>query len=96
MLSSVLKSEKAIQVNIAIMRVFVRIKSMLSAYKGLLQKLNLLEGKFEKHDSEIQTIFQTIRRLMQPTDKPKRKIGFHSNVKEEDFREGGEAGRKRH
>ena len=78
MLSSVLRSERAIQVNIAIMRVFVRVKSMLSTHKGLLEKINALENKTHRHDTEIQTIFEAIRQLIKVSDKPKRKIGFHS------------------
>jgi len=78
MLSSILKSEKAIQVNIAIMRVFVKLRQIISANKELARRLNELEGKIEKHDVEIQAIFDAIRRLMAPTpEKPKPKIGFH-------------------
>ena len=76
MLSSVLHSKKAIQVNIAIMRVFVRLKEMISTHKELAQKIAELERKMEKKDGEIHTIFQVIRELMSPPEKPKRKIGF--------------------
>ena len=78
MLSSVLNSETAIQVNIAIMRAFVKLKGILSAHKELAHKLNQLERKTEKHDVEIQAIFETIRQLMIPPDKPKSRIGFRS------------------
>ena len=78
MLSSVLNSETAIQVNIAIMRAFVKLKGILSAHKELAHKLNQLERKTEKHDAEIQAIFETIRQLMIPPDKPKIRIGFRS------------------
>ena len=78
MLSSVLRSRKAIQVNIAIIRVFVRLRRILSTHKELAHKLSELERKIEKHDGEIQTIFDAIRRLMEPpAEKPKRRIGFH-------------------
>ena len=77
MLSSVLRSKKAIQVNIAIMRTFVRLKEIISTHKELAHKLNELERKFEKHDGEIHAIFETIRQLMTPPEKPKRRIGFH-------------------
>lgn len=77
MLSSILNSERAIQVNIAIMRAFVKLRKVLSAHKALAQKLDELELKFEKHDEEIQAIFEAIRRLMTPAEKTKRKIGFH-------------------
>jgi len=77
MLSTVLKSEKAIQVNIAIMRAFVKLRYILSTNKELAYKLKELEQKIEKHDTEIQGIFEAIRQLMAPPDKPKRRIGFH-------------------
>ena len=78
MLSSVLNSERAIQVNISIMRVFVKLKEMISAHKGLLYKLNALERKAEKHDKEIFAIFEVLRKLMEPPrGRPKRRIGFH-------------------
>ena len=77
MLSSVLNSERAIQVNIAIMRAFVRLKAVLSTHKELVHKLEELERKFEKHDIEIQSIFEAIRQLMAPPpEKPRRIIGF--------------------
>ncbi|OIN97129.1 DNA-binding protein [Candidatus Desantisbacteria bacterium CG1_02_38_46] len=77
MLSSVLNSERAIQVNIAIMRVFVKIRKILSTHKELAYKLSQLERKIEKHDEEIQAIFEAIRQLMIPPEKSKRQIGFH-------------------
>ncbi|MGB3082813.1 MAG: ORF6N domain-containing protein, partial [Candidatus Omnitrophota bacterium] len=77
MLSSVLNSERAVQMNIAIMRVFVKLKEMISAHKELAYKLKQLEGKIEKHDGEIQTIFEAIQQLMEPPpENPKRRIGF--------------------
>jgi len=76
MLSSVLRSKRAIQVNIAIMRVFVRLRQILSTHKELAYKLSELERKIEKHDEEIKAIFDAIRQLMAPQEKPKRKIGF--------------------
>jgi len=78
MLSTVLNSERAIQVNIAIMRAFVKLRKILSTHKALAHKLNELERKIEKHDEEIQGIFNAIRQLMSPPEKPKRRIGFHS------------------
>jgi phage regulator Rha-like protein len=78
MLSSVLRSKKAIQVNIAIMRAFVKLRQILSTNKELAQKLKELEQRIEKHDTEIHAIFEAIRQLMTPPDKPKRSIGFHA------------------
>jgi phage regulator Rha-like protein len=79
MLSSVLRSKQAIQVNIAIMRAFVRLRAILFAHKELAQKLNQLERKVTKHDEEIMSIFKAIRKLMTPGEKPKRQIGFKAN-----------------
>ena len=77
MLSSVPNSKRAIQVNIAIMRVFVKLKQILSTHKDLVHKLEELERKTEKHDIEIQGIFEAIRQLMAPPpEKPRRIIGF--------------------
>ena len=77
MLSSVLNSKRAIQVNIAIMRAFVKLRQILSTHKELAHKLNELERKTEKHDMEIQGIFEAIRQLMAPPpEKPRRMIGF--------------------
>ncbi len=78
MLSSVLNSERAVQVNIAIMRAFVKLRRILSSNKELAHKLKELEGKIEKHDEEIQAIFDAIRQLMTPPKKSKREIGFHA------------------
>ena len=79
MLSSVLSSKRAIQVNIAIMRVFVKIKEMVFTNKELMYKLSELERKIEKHDGEIHAIFEAIRQLMEPPpEKPKRRIRVSS------------------
>ena len=78
MLSSILHSERAIQVNIAIMRAFVRLRQILSTHKALAYKLEQLERKIEKHDREIRSIFDVIRQLMMPLEKPKKRIGFHA------------------
>jgi phage regulator Rha-like protein len=79
MLSSVLRSRQAIQVNIDIMRAFVKLRSILSTHKGLAQKLDQLERKIAKHDEEIRSIFHAIRQLMMPEEKPKRQIGFRKH-----------------
>jgi len=78
MLSSVLRSKRAVQVNIAIMRAFVKLRQILSNHKELAYKLKELERKIEKHDPEIKDIFEAIRQLMRPSEEPKRKIGFHT------------------
>jgi len=77
MLSSVLNSERAIQVNIAIIRTFVKLRQIISTHKELANKLKELERKIEKHDIEIRSIFEAIRQLMIPPEQPKKRIGFH-------------------
>ncbi len=77
MLSSALRSKRAIQVNIAVMRAFVRLKAVLSTHKELAHKLKELEGKIEKHDEDIKSIFEAIRQLMAPPQaKPRVIAGF--------------------
>jgi len=77
MLSSVLNSERSVQVNIAIMRAFVKLREMLSTNKELAHKLAQIERKIEKHDDEIKLIFDALRQLMSPaTDTKRGKIGF--------------------
>ena len=76
MLSSVLRSKRAIHVNIAIMRVFVRLRETLTTHKELARKLSELENHLNDHDQQIQAIFEAIRQLMTQTEKPKKKIGF--------------------
>lgn len=76
MLSGILHSKRAIQVNIVIMRAFVKLRQILSTHKELAYKLKELERKIEKHDTEIHAIFEAIRQLMMPPEKPKHKIGF--------------------
>jgi uncharacterized membrane-anchored protein YjiN (DUF445 family) len=77
MLSGVLRSKRAIQVNVAIMRTFVKLRQILATNKELTHKLEELERRIGKHDESILEIFSVIRRLMAPPEEPKRKIGFH-------------------
>lgn len=80
MLSSVLNSERAVQVNIAIMRAFVQMRMFLQSSAALAKKLNELEKetkkKFAKQQEQIKFIFEAIKELMLEKAKPKRKIGF--------------------
>ena len=78
MLSSVLNSERAIEVNIALMRVFVRLREMMATHKELAFKLVELEERLEGHDEQIQNIFEAIQQLMTPSDPPRKKIGFEA------------------
>ncbi len=86
MLSSVLNSDRAIQVNIVIMRAFVRLRQFLATHKELADKLTELERRLVTHDKHIQAIFDAIRRLMAPPDPQRRRIGFQ--VKEKRARYG--------
>lgn len=74
MLSSVLKNEKAIAVNIAIMRAFVKLREILLTHKELARKIEEME---KKYDSQFKVVFEAIRRLMIEEEKPKNPIGFH-------------------
>lgn len=76
MLSSVLKSERAVQVNIAIMRAFVQMREAASAHKNILKKIDDLERVAVSHDSKIEMIFEAIKELSAEAKKPRRKIGF--------------------
>ncbi len=77
MLSSVLRSKRAIQVNIAIMRAFVKLREMVASHKELAAKLAELERKVASHDGHIKSLFDAIRQLMEPPDS-KRRIGFQA------------------
>jgi len=75
MLSSVLRSKRAVQVNIAIMRTFVRLREMLLSNADLARELNALE---KKYDAQFKLVFDAIRELMTPPEPTRRQIGFHS------------------
>lgn len=86
MLSSVLNSERAIEVNIRIIRIFTKLREMLLSHKDILLKLEHLEKKImnqdeksKKHEDEIQIIFTTLRQLISPSHPPRKKIGFKSD-----------------
>ncbi len=79
MLSSVLRSPRAIQVNIEIMRAFVRLRQLVATDAGLARKLAALE---KKYDAQFRAVFDAIRELMTPaTPAQKREIGFHASFK---------------
>jgi hypothetical protein len=88
MLSGVLRSKRAIQVNVAIMRTFVKLREILSAHKELAEQFFLLERKVEKHDHEIHAIFEAIRKLMEPPARSKRTIGFKVEERKARYRTG--------
>ena len=76
MLSTVLRSPRAVQVNIEIMRAFVRLLQMLQGNAELARRLDALE---EKYDSNFRVVFDAIRELMAPPDSPKTRIGFETD-----------------
>ena len=77
MLSSVLRSQRAVRVNIEIMRAFVQLRRMLGANEELARKLDALE---QKYDGQFRVVFQAIRELMTPPQPPRRSIGFRARV----------------
>jgi hypothetical protein len=81
MLSSVLNSERAVKVNIAIMRAFVKLRETIETNRELAQKFSELEKRVGRHDEEIAAILEAIRQLMASPEKPRREIGFHVREK---------------
>jgi hypothetical protein len=79
MLSSVPNSERAVLVNIHIIRIFTRMREMLMTHKDLLLKLEELEGKVIRQDDDIKMIFEYLKELLNPKTEPMRKIGFKRN-----------------
>ncbi len=79
MLSSVLNSERAIQVNILIMRAFTKLREILLTHKELAAKIEALEKKYAEHDETIKDIFEAIKQLLEPPlVKEKKVIGFRT------------------
>jgi len=76
MLSSVINSERAIEVNILIIRAFVKLREILSTHKKVEEKLKELENKLEEHDDQIVQIIQVINQLITPPSPTKKKVGF--------------------
>ncbi len=74
MLSSVLNSRKAVYVNIQIMRTFIQLRRMLLTNHDLRRKITEIE---KKYDGQFKIVFDAIRQLLTPPEKPKRRIGFH-------------------
>jgi hypothetical protein len=83
MLSSVLNSERAVQVNITIIRTFVRLRQLLASHEDLARKLAELE---KKYDEQFRVVFDALRELMMPPAPPKKEIGFHVREKRATYR----------
>ncbi|HKC35946.1 MAG TPA: ORF6N domain-containing protein, partial [Chitinophagaceae bacterium] len=82
MLSSVLNSETAIAVNIQIIRVFTRMRELLLTHKDILLQLEKIEKKLTGHDEDIALIFQYLKKLLNPPQPPRPKIGFRRKDEE--------------
>ena len=76
MLSSVLRSKRAVQVNVEIMRAFVRLRRWLVTHEDLARKLDALE---KKYDTQFRSVFEAIRQLMTPPEPPRKRVGFHGD-----------------
>jgi hypothetical protein len=86
MLSSVLRSRRAVQANIAIIRTFVRLREMMASHKNLARKLEELE---KKYDGQFQIVFEAIRQIIEVEERPKRKIGFIAKESRAKYRTAG-------
>jgi hypothetical protein len=76
MAANVLKTKRAVEMSVFVVRAFVRLREVALAHQELAAKLNELEQKVGRHDADIQTIIKALRQLMQPPEPPKRPIGF--------------------
>ena len=77
MLSSVLRSARAVQVNVAIMRTFVRLREMLATHEELRRKIDAME---KRYDARFQAVFTTIRQMLETPVPAKKPIGFHAKL----------------
>ena len=76
MLSSVLRSPRAVQVNVEIMRAFVRLRSMLAGHADIVRRLDALE---KRYDQQFRAVFDAIRALIREDTKPRKRVGFHAD-----------------
>ena len=77
MLATIVKSERAVKISIHIVKTFIRLKEFISTHKELAEKMRELEQKVGKHDQEIRSIFEIIKRLIHEPEKTKPRIGFY-------------------
>lgn len=82
MVSSVLNNRCAVQVNIQIIRTFVKLRKLMISHKDLAQKIETLERKFKEHDKNFVIVFEAIKKLLDPPENPKEPIGFRPHKKE--------------
>ncbi len=78
MLSSILRSQRATQVNIAVMRAFVSLREMAVSYANLARKLGALERRCDTHDHHIKLVFDTLKKLVREPARPRHRMGFVS------------------
>jgi hypothetical protein len=81
MVASVLNTPRAIEVSVYVVRAFVKLREMLGAHKELARKLAELERRIEAHDEQLGALFEAIRQLMTPPEKPRKRIGFSGETK---------------
>jgi hypothetical protein len=84
MLSSVINSSRAIAINIQIMRVFVKMRQMISFHKDLLKKIEKLEASDLEQSDQITNIYNLIKELLEPSIRNREQIGFNINTKEKE------------
>ncbi len=82
MLSGVLNSDRAIEVNIHIIRVFTKLRQLLLTHKDILLKLEQLENNVTRHNKEIQYIFEALKQLLNPPAEPRKRIGYRTKDEE--------------
>jgi len=82
MLSSILRSKRAIEVNVAIVRAFVKLREMMATHKDLKRKIESME---KKYDEQFRIVFEAIKQLLSDEDKPKKKIGFTVKEKQKAY-----------
>jgi hypothetical protein len=85
MLSSILRSKQAAEVNIQIMRTFVQLRAMVASHKDLARRLDALENKY---DGQFKVVFDAIRELMMPPEPKRKKIGFKLKEKKSMYKKG--------
>ena len=86
MVASVLNTPRAIEASIFVVRAFVKLREVLATHKQLARKFAGLEKRIKDHDEKIETIFEAIRQLVSPPEKPRKKIGFEVKEKPGGYR----------
>jgi ORF6N domain len=82
MLSSVLRSKRAVQMNILIIRAFVKLRQLIATHKELAQKIDELERRQEEQSQQLSAVYSVVKQIIDPPPRPKRRIGFHFRDKQ--------------